>query len=215
MPGAPNRPPDTTPAAPAAPPVPETPEQRVLRRLAPSRIALLLDLWKGAPNSDLTAPFDKAEAAFAAGDFPNAISALDALSVRFAEPRWPTIPEPFRFLRVPIPAPMPPSWDPDHALPPPEKDARRARRSADEQLALAEASVAWMGAHAIDTADLTPRLAEAKTILGTEGVVLAFYDRIDPVWTAVRSRVPLPKSSAPRAAPAAPAPAPAAPASET
>jgi hypothetical protein len=207
MPGAPNRPPETTPAPTGPPPVPETPQQRVLRRLAPSRVALLLDVWKGAPNSDLLTPFDKAEAAFAAGDFPNAVSALDGLSVRFAEPRWPTIPEPFRQLRVPIPAPMPPHWDPEHALPTPEKDARRARRVAEEQLALAEASVAWMGAHTIDVADLAPRLAEAKTVLGTEGVVAAFYERIDAVWEAVRARVPLPKGPAPRAAPAAPPPA--------
>ncbi len=204
MPGAPNRPPESSPPPPTAPPVPETPSQRVLRRLAPSRIALLLDLWKGAPNSDLLTPFDRAEAAFAAGDFPNALSALDALSIRFAEPRWPTIPEPFRLLRVPIPAPMPPSWDPDHALPAPEKDARRARRTAADQLALAEGSVAWMSAHAIDTSDLAPRLAEAKTVLGTEGVVPAFYERLDAVWEAVRARAPLPKGPAARAAPVAP-----------
>jgi hypothetical protein len=207
MPGAPNRPPDPTPAAPAAPPVAETPQQRVLRRLAPSRIALLLDQWKGAPNADLTTPFEKAEAAFAAGDFPNAVSALDGLSVRFAEPRWPTMPEPFRSLRVPIPAPMPPSWDPEHALPAPEKDARRARRAAEEQLALAEASVAWMAAHALESSDLAPRVAEAKTVLGTEGVVPAFYERIDAVWEAVRARVPLPRSTATRPAPVAPPPA--------
>jgi len=207
MPGAPNRPPDPTPAAPAAPPVAETPQQRVLRRLAPSRIALLLDQWKGAPNADLTTPFEKAEAAFAAGDFPNAVSALDGLSVRFAEPRWPTMPEPFRSLRVPIPAPMPPSWDPEHALPAPEKDARRARRAAEEQLALAEASVAWMAAHALESSDLAPRVAEAKTVLGTEGVVPAFYERIDAVWEAVRARVPLPRSTAARPAPVAPPPA--------
>jgi len=207
MPGAPNRPPDPTPAAPAAPPVAETPQQRVLRRLAPSRIALLLDQWKGAPNADLTTPFEKAEAAFAAGDFPNAVSALDGLSVRFAEPRWPTMPEPFRSLRVPIPAPMPPSWDPEHALPAPEKDARRARRAAEEQLALAEASVAWMAAHALESSDLAPRVAEAKTVLGTEGVVPAFYERIDAVWEAVRARVPLPRSTAVRPAPVAPPPA--------
>jgi hypothetical protein len=207
MPGAPNRPPDSAPAAPPSPPVPEPPAPRVLRRLAPSRIALSLDLWKGAPNADLMTPFDKAEAAFDAGDYPNATSALDMLSVRFAEPRWPTLPEPFKFLRVPIPAPMPPHWDPEHALPAPEKEARRARRGAEEQLALAEGSVAWMSGHAIDVADLTPRLAEAKTVLGTEGVVPAFYERIDAVWEAVRARVPRPKTPAGRPVPAAPAPA--------
>jgi hypothetical protein len=206
MPGAPNRPPETTPAPPPAPPVPETPAQRALRRLAPSRVALLLDAWKGAPSAELTTPFDRAEAAFAAGDFPNALSALDLLSVRFAEPRWPTLPEPFRQLRVPIPAPMPPHWDPEHALPVPEKEARRARRAAEEQVALAEASVAWMSAHQIDTADLAPRIAEAKALLGTEGVVPALYERLDVVWDAVRARVPLPKTTAGRPAPP-PAPA--------
>jgi hypothetical protein len=205
MPGAPNRPPESAPAPPAAPPVPETPAQRVLRRLAPSRVALLLDPWKGAPNADLLTPFDKAEAAFAAGDFPNAVSALDMLSVRFAEPRWPTLPEPFRRLRVPIPAPMPPHWNPEHNLPAEEKEARRARRSADDQLALADASVAWMAAHQLETADLAPRLEEARAVLGTEGIVPAFYERVDAVWEAVRARVPRPKSGTGRPAPAAPA----------
>ncbi len=208
MPGAPNRPPENAPAAPPAPPVPETPSQRVLRRLAPSRVALLLDVWKGAPSPELLTPFDKAEVAFDAGDFANASGALDQLSVRFAEPRWPTLPEPFRRLRVPIPTPVPPHWDPEHALPAPEKDARRARRSADDQLALAEASAAWMGAHQIDTGDLAPRLAEAKTLLATEGVVPAYYERIDAVWDAVRARAPRPKTAVGRAAPA-PTPAPA------
>jgi hypothetical protein len=206
MPGAPNRPPETAPATPPPPPVPETPAQRVLRRLAPSRVALLLDVWKGAPNADLTTPFDKAEAAFEAGDFPNAVSALDMLSVRFAEPRWPTIPDPFRTLRVPIPAPVPPHWDPEHGLPAAEKDARRARRTADEQLALAEASIGWMSAHHIDTTDLAPQVAEAKAVLGTEGIVPAFYERIDSIWQAVRARAPRPKAPAGRATAAAAAP---------
>jgi hypothetical protein len=208
MPGAPNRPPENAPAAPPVPPVPETPAQRVLRRLAPSRVALLLDQWKGAPNGDLLGPFEKAESAFAAGDFPNAVSALDGLSIRFAEPRWPTLPEPFRRLRVAIPAPMPPSWDPDHSLPVAEKDARKARKFADDQLALADASVAWMAAHQLDTADLAPRVEEARTILAAEGVVAGFYERVDAVWDAVRARVPLPKAAVARPAPAA-APAPA------
>lgn len=203
MPGAPNRPPESTPAPAAAPPVPETPQQRALRRLAPARVALLLDAWKGAPGADLLTPFDRAEAAFAAGDFANASTALDLLSIRFAEPRWPTLPEPFRGLRVPIPAPVPPHWDPEHGLPAPEKDARRARRVAEEQLALASASAAWMAAHQIDAADLAPRLEEAKAVLATEGVVPAFYERIDTVWDGVRTRVPRPKGPAGKAAPVA------------
>jgi hypothetical protein len=203
MPGAPNRPPDTTPAASPPPPVAEPADRKVLRRLAPSRIALLLDQWKGAPNADLTTPFEKAEAAFAAGDYPNATNALDLLSVRFAEPRWTTLPEPFRFLRVQIPAPMPPHWDPDHALAPAEKEAKRARKFADEQLALAAGCVAWAAAHQIETADLAPRLEEARTILGTEGASAGFYERIDEIWDAVRARAPLPKSATARPAPAA------------
>ncbi len=206
MPGAPNRPPETTPEAPPPPPVPETAQQKALRRLAPSRVALLLDSWKGAPSPDLTGPFEKAERAFGAGDFPACATSLDLLSVRFAEPRWPTLPEPFRRLRVPIPAPMPPHWDPEHALPAPEKDARRARRAADDQLALATGSLAWAAAHGVATGDLTPRLEEAKTILSTEGVSAGFYERVDAIWSAVRERVPMPRSTPVRAASPAAAP---------
>jgi hypothetical protein len=200
MPGAPNRPPEKTPEAPPPPVVPEGPQQRALRRLAPSRVALLLDPWKGAPNPDLMAPFEKAEAAYRSGDYAGAVSALERLSVRFAEPRWPTLPEPFRLLRVPIPAPMPPHWDPEHALSPTEKEAHRARRVADEQLALATACVAWAAAHQVVTDDLARPIEEARTLLATEGVSAGFYERIDAVWNAVRERVPMPKSSAARAA---------------
>lgn len=208
MPGAPNRPPDTTPPPPAVTVVAEPPEKRVLRRLAPARVALLLDQWKGAPNGDLTTPFQKAEAAFAAADYPNALSALDLLSVRFAEPRWTTLPEPFRLLRVPIPAPMPPSWNPDNALPPAERDAKRARQFAEEQIALAAGCVAWAAAHRVDLADVAPRVDEARTIFAAEGPSSGFYERIDRVWDAVRARAPLPSSPPPRAAPARAATAP-------
>jgi hypothetical protein len=203
MPGAPNRPPDTSAPAPPPPPVAEPPEKKVLRRLAPSRVALLLDIWKGAPNADLTTPFTRAEAAYAAADYPNAVTALDMLSVRLAEPRWPTLPEPFRRLRVPIPAPMPPHWNPDNALAPPDREAKRARDVAQDQLALAAGCLAWAGAHAVDVTDLTPRLEEAKTIFPTEGPSTGFYERIDAIWEAVRQRLPLPKSPAGRPAPAA------------
>jgi len=203
VPGAPNRPPDPAPEPRATPPAAEPPERKVLRRLAPCRVALLLEAWKGAPSAEVIAPFEKAEAAYAAGDYANALSALDLLSIRFAEPRWPTLPEPFRSLRVPIPAPTPPHWDPEHGLAPADKEARRARRAADEQLALARASVEWLGTHGVDLADLAPRVAEARTLLETEGAGGPFFERIDAVWDAVRSRAPRPRVAAARAPPAA------------
>jgi hypothetical protein len=196
MPGAPNRPPSPTPETPATPTVPETPERKVLRRLAPSRIALRLDSWKGGPNADLLTPFDRAETAYAAGDYPTALQALDQLSVRFHEPRWPTLPEPFRRLRVSIPPPQPPQWDPEHGLAADDKEARRARRNADDQLALARASVAWATAHGTDLSALAPGIEEAVTILAGEGVVPAFYERIDAVWLAVREQVARPSGGA-------------------
>ncbi len=202
MPGAPNRPPETAPPPPPPTPAAEPPDRKVLRRLAPSRVALLLDPWKGAPAPDLTTPFEKAEASFVAGDFPTASNALDLLSVRFAEPRWPTLPEPFRRLRVPIPAPMPPHWDPDHALAPPEKEAKRARREADDQLALADGVLAWAATHGVDLADLRPAVEEARAIVATEGGSAGFYERIDRVWESVRERVPKPKVAGARPAPA-------------
>jgi hypothetical protein len=205
MPGAPNRPPPKDPETPVPPTLPETPERQALRRLAPSRVALRLDQWKGAPSPDLLTPFHTAEAAYVAGDYKAALQALDQLSVRFAEPRWPTLPEPFRRLRVPIPPPMPPHWDPEHGMAVPEKEARRARRSADDQLALARASVAWATAHGVDLSSFAPRVEEAAAILEAEGVVEGFYDRIDPVWLAVRERVVLAERRPGTPAPAAPA----------
>jgi hypothetical protein len=192
MPGAPNRPPPKDPETPAVPPVPETPERLALRRLAPSRVALRLDQWKGAPNPDLLVPFEKAETAYTSGDYTTAIQSLDQLSIRFAEPRWPTLPEPFRRLRVPIPPPMPPHWDPEHGMAAPEKDARRARRVADDQLALARASIAWAAAHGTDLSSLSAGVEEASAILESEGVVGGFYERVDPVWLAVREQVAKP-----------------------
>lgn len=204
MPGAPNRPPSKDPEVPLAPTIPETAERRALRRLAPSRVALRLDQWKDAPSPELLAPFDKAEAAYAAGDYSAALQALDQLSIRFAEPRWPTLPEPFRRLRVLIPPPMPPHWDPEHGLAVSEKEARRARRNADDQVALARASVAWATAHGTDLSSLGARVEESAAILAAEGVGPGFYDRIDPVWLAVREQVAKPLSRpAARPAPAA------------
>jgi hypothetical protein len=206
MPGAPNRPPEATPEAPPPPPVPVSPRFRALARLAPSRVALLLDQWKGAPSPELLAPFDKAETAFDAGNFADATSALELLSVRFAEPRWTTLPEPFRLLRVPIPAPMPPSWNPDNALGAPEREARKVRREADEQLLLATASLGWAGAHGSDVADLQRALAEARSGLAADGVTPGFYERLEGIWDGVRARVPRPQPAKGR--PPAPPPEP-------
>lgn len=191
MPGAPNRPPETS--APAPPPVVEPPERRALRRLAPARIALSLDVWKGAPSAELLTPLQAAETAYAAGDWREAESRLDALSVRFAEPRWPTMPEPFRQLRVSIPAPQPPQWDPEFALPSDEKEARKARRGVEVQVVLVRASVQWAQQKGLDVTDLTAPVASAAEKLSAGASTSEVYAVIDPVWEALRSRVPMPK----------------------
>lgn len=196
MPGAPNRPPETGAAPPPAPPSDDA-ARAVLRRLAPARVALRLDLWKNAPGADLTGPFARAEAKFGEGDYPNALAALDQLSVRFAEPRWPTMPAPFRELRQSIPAPMPPSWNPDNALPPAEREAKQLRHFAELQLALARASLDWAAAHAIAVDDLRPALDAAGAAFTAEGPSVSFWSSLDPVWAAVRSRVPPPAGAAP------------------
>ena len=195
MPGAPNRPPESTPA-PAAPPAPVPAELRALRRIVPSQVALLQPSWKGAVPPEVAAPFDRADAAFRAGDFATAITALDQLSIRFAEPRWPTLAEPYRRLRVPIPAPVPPHWDPDHGLAAPEKETRQARRTAEEQLLLAEACVAWAAANGVPADGLTEAVAAAKAALAEPGVPPAFYAAVDPFWRTLRGRLPAPKRAA-------------------
>jgi hypothetical protein len=206
MPGAPNRPPEID-APPAPPPAPTSGEagRRVLRRLAPFRVALRLDLWKGAPSKELVDPLVRAEAAYARGDFVNASGDLDALAVRFAEPRWPTLPEPFKLLRVAIPAPMPPSWNPDNALPPAEKDAKLLRKDAEFQVELAKATAAWATAHSIDLPEAAARVDRARAALTASGPSDAFWGEIEPIWESVRERVPMPSASGrPAAAPPAP-----------
>ncbi|MFY9716551.1 MAG: hypothetical protein WAK40_01250, partial [Thermoplasmata archaeon] len=165
--------------------MPTPPERLALRRLVPSHVALLLDFWKAGPAPELTGPFEKAETAYLAGDFSGAISALDLLSIRFTEPRWPSLPAPFRDLRVAIPAPMPPAWNPEHALSPTEKEAVRARRAAELQLSLAEGCVIWASGHAIPAEDLAALASEAKTALAAGGVPPEFYVPIDALWTAL------------------------------
>ncbi|MGP8078339.1 MAG: hypothetical protein ACLQD8_07005 [Thermoplasmata archaeon] len=203
MPGAPNRPPERTADPVPAPPVPTPPERLALRRLVPSHVALLLDSWKGAPAPEVIGPFEKAEAAYRAADYAGALSALDLLSIRFAEPRWPSLPAPFKDLRVPIPAPMPPHWNPEHALTPAERETARARRTAEGQLALADGCVGWARAHAVPTDDLVPLLAEARASLAAGGVPEEFYARLDTLWTDLWGRLPRPKRlpSAPAARP--------------
>lgn len=200
MPGAPNRPP--TSGAPEGPaPALGDAARRVLRRLGPDRVALSLDLWKGAPSKELVEPLRRAEGAFDAGDLVNAQGDLDQLAVRFAEPRWPTLPEPFKQLRQSIPAPMPPSWDPDFSLQPPEKEARKLRREAELQRNLAEATVLWARAHGIEIPDGTGRVDRLKALLGPEAPTDAFWSEVDALWTDVRTLVPLPKSPAARPPP--------------
>ncbi len=194
MPGAPNRPPETG-APPPPPPVSGTPEERILRRLAPSRIALHLDLWRGAPAGELVKPLESAEAAYASGDLPHAESALDQLAVRFAEPRWPTLPPPFRGLRQEILPPVPPNWDPEHALSPAEREGKKIHRWAELQLKLAEASVTWAQGHGIPSEDLGAGLEEARRRFAVEGGSAAYWLAVDGIWRSIRERVPMPTST--------------------
>ncbi|HEV8049917.1 MAG TPA: hypothetical protein VGP88_04935 [Thermoplasmata archaeon] len=201
MPGAPNRPPEID--APT-PPVAIAPERRVFRRLAASRVALNLEMWKGAPSPELVDPLTRAEAAYTSGDLVNAEQALDHLSVRFAEPRWPTMPAPFRDLRVAIPAPMPPQWDADFAVDAAEKERRKVRRSAELQLALAKATAAYAAKRGIPADDLASEATEADAEFARAGASEAFWTHIDTLWTAARTRFPLPARGPGRAAPVAP-----------
>ncbi len=205
MPGAPNRPPETHGPAPPPVPVVEPPERKVLRRLVPSHVALLQETWKGAVPPEVLAPFEKAEGAVAASDLAGATTALDLLSIRFAEPRWPTLADPFRRLRVPIPAPVPPHWDPDHDLSPAEKDARRAQRVAEEQVELARASLAWAAAHGVEVDRLAALIDEAQTALTAGRPPPEILEKVDGFWAELRPRLPRPKSSRAPPAPASPA----------
>ena len=205
MPGAPNRPPETTPTP--APPVDASTDElrrRVLRRLAPARIALHQDSWKAGVPPDVAKPFDRAEAAYIGGDFRGTESALDQLSVRLAEPRWPTLPAPFRELRVAIPAPMPPHWDPEFALTPEVKEAHKTRRNAELQLALATASLEWAKRHQIDLEPHRAGIDQARQLLTPDGAVPPeFWTPIDQLWEAVRRDVPPAAAAGARPAPPA------------
>ena len=202
MPGAPNKPPEIDAPAPVAPLVGDK-MQHALRRLAPARMALRLPIWRGAPNADLVRPLERVAVTLAAGEFPDAEKALDQFSVRLAEPRWPTIPEPWIRLRVAIPPPQPPHWDPDFKLLPQDRDAKRNREWAETQLLLAKGTVELAPTLAVDLTDVHNCATEAQAIFDREGASSAFWAPLDRLWSAVASRVPLPSPAVARPAPPA------------
>lgn len=201
MPGAPNRPLDIVPDAAIVKPTLDERSAKIVRRLTLDRVALKTDTWKGAPPPDLLNPLLKAESCYASGDLANAETALDLLSVRFAEPRWPTMALPFRNLRVKIPAPMPPSWDPENALTPEEREAKRSRRAAEELLGILEGAVTWAAAHAVAADDLATRVVSAKARFASHGADAEFWAGFDSICEALRARIAIP-GGAPARAPA-------------
>jgi hypothetical protein len=202
MPGAPNKPPEIE--APPAPALPSGGDKRqhAIRRLAPARLVLRLPIWRGAPNADLVKPLERVAATLAAGEYPDAEKALDQFCVRLAEPRWPTIPEPWIRMRVPIPAPQPPHWDPDFRLSPPDREAKKNREWAQTQLLLAQGALEIAPSLSVDLTDVQPSVADARAVFDREGVTDAFWAPIDRLWEAVESRVPLPAPAARSAPPA-------------
>jgi hypothetical protein len=197
MPGAPNKPPDT---AAAAPPVVADSTAVLVRRLVPSRIALRLDSWRRPLSAELLTPYNNAEAALARGELEIASGYLDQLAIRFAEPRWPTLPEAFQVLRVKVIRPQPPHWDPDHAASPEEKEARRLRREGEAQLKLARAALEAESRKGTTVADLAPEIAAAEAALAATGGT-SYWPPLDRLWAALRERVPVPAADGSRAAP--------------
>ena len=108
------------------------------------------------------------------------------------------MPVPFRDLRVTIPAPMPPQWDPEFSLPPEERECVVGVASLIVRLALAEGVLAWALTKAVDLGNVVSHVAQAKELLATTGADEAFFGHLDLVWTVVRERVPRPKSAPPR-----------------
>jgi hypothetical protein len=193
MPGAPNKPPESAPAPPPPPTATETPKQKVLRRLVPSRIALTLPIWKGAPSTDLLDPLVEAEKLYTSGDLGGAESALDRLAIRFHEPRWPSLPEPFRSLRVSIPFPQPPQWDPDHGATPAEKEGRRMKKYSESQLALAKGCLALVAAKDPNSVgELTSVLGRAERAFAAGDLGPLFWEPIDEIWLGLKDLVPVP-----------------------
>ncbi len=175
----------------------------MLRRLVPSRIALNLDVWRGGPSRELVEPLERAETAYGEKEWREAENQLDRLAIRFHEPRWPTLPPPFRELRVPIPPPHPPQWDPEFLLPPDEKEAMRARKTGETQAALALASIAWAKTKGIDVGDFEAIAESARAAFAAGGPVADLYATIDPIWESLHARVPMPRPAAIRPPPPA------------
>jgi hypothetical protein len=198
MPGAPNRPPEMDTAVPVQDPT----ARRLLRKMAPMRVALHLDVWKSAPSSELVVLLERAESNLASGDFVTAQNNVDQLAIRFAEPRWPTMPIPFKSLRVEIPPPTPPHWNPEHALAPADKELKRLAREGETHVALARATIAWAPKHQIELADVAPTVERAQATLAAGGPTEPFWVDIDAFWQTVRDRVPMPKSTGKAAGPA-------------
>jgi hypothetical protein len=201
MPGAPNRPVPTDGTT--QPPTVDPSEAKVLRRLAPMRVALRSETYRTGPAKELTDPLEKAETAFASKDIPTTETHLDRLAVRLAEPRWPSLPEAYRILAVKVIVPTPPQWDPDFSLPPEEKELRRARREKVAQLALAKACLEGEKRRGTPTDDLVGSLAAAEAALAPGGDESLFWGPIDSIWLSLHDRVPLPtvKGAAPRPPP--------------
>lgn len=197
MPGAPNKPPESASAPPSPVPAGAGP---LLRRLVPSRIALRLDTWRRPMSPEIVEPYLAAEAALARGEVEIAASYLDQLAIRFAEPRWPSLPAGFRSLAVKVIRPQPPHWDPEHKLTPEEKELRRRQRELETHLELLGAALDVETGKGTPTADLTPELEAARAASGAADAA-AFWPPADRIWQALRERVPLPVAS-PKAAPA-------------
>lgn len=203
MPGAPNKPPEIdAPLSPQATPGSDK-RQHAVRRLAPDRLILRLPIWRGAPHTDLVKPLERVATMLEAGEFPDAEKALDQFSVRLAEPRWPTIPEPWARLRVSIPAPQPPHWDPDHKLSPADRETKKNQEWARTQLLLAKGALELAPSLPLDLTDVQSAVSEAQAIFDREGPSAEFWMPIDRFWEAVQSRVALPAPASTRAAPPA------------
>lgn len=203
MPGAPNKPPDLEAPPPAVSPPAGDKRQHALRRLAPARMVLRLPIWRGAPHGDLVKPLERVATTMAAGEFPDAEKALDQFSVRLAEPRWPTIPEPWIRLRTAIPAPQPPHWDPDFKLAAADREVKRNQEWGRNQLLLAKGALELAPTLPVDLADVEASVTEAQAVFDRNGPTPEFWAALDRLWEAVESRVPLPTPAVVRAAPPA------------
>ena len=129
MPGAPNRPPKIEATEPTGPTPPRAAWSGAWRPMP--RRARIWTSGRGPrpPSSSCCSSAPRRTSPPATSS--TASSSLDQLAVRFAEPRWPTMPMPFQRLRVEIPPRCRRTGTPISPSPPPEKERRRRlRRSA-------------------------------------------------------------------------------------